>query len=164
MDCPSGVPQGSILGPLLFTIYINDLPNCPFKSKASSIWLYADDVKITFKIPIGTQVASLTAVKDANQDLELINMWAKTWKLSLSPSKTQHFATGKISFPLVINSVLINHISKDDFVRDLGVHISPPLNFTKHIEIICLIESSILSKKELRFSHISDIQPPHFRY
>ena len=76
----AGVPQGSILGPLLFLVYINDLPN----ELKSSVKLFADDTSL------------FTIVKDKNEsantlnnDLLLISKWAYNWKIlfNLDPSK-----------------------------------------------------------------------------
>ena len=76
----AGVPQGSILGPLLFLIYINDLPN-KLKSNAK---LFADDTSL------------FTIVKDENKsanvlnnDLSLISEWAFNWKMLFNPDPTK---------------------------------------------------------------------------
>ena len=72
----AGVPQGSILGPLLFLVYINDLPN----ELKSSVKLFADDTSL------------FTIVKDKNEsantlnnDLLLISKWVYNWKMHFNP-------------------------------------------------------------------------------
>ena len=69
----SGVPQGSILGPLLFLIYINELPE---QMDYTSCYLFADDTKL------------LKAIMDVNNESHLhqdLNRWCNEWKLSLMP-------------------------------------------------------------------------------
>ena len=76
----AGVPHGSILGPLFFLVYINDLTdNLIFNVK-----LFADDTSI-FAIVRDP----LSAVMDLNHDLNLIRQWADKWKLSFNPDPTK---------------------------------------------------------------------------
>ena len=76
-----GVPQGSVLGPLLFLIFINDLPNC-FNSGTAE--MYADDTTVTFS---ADDTASLEL--QINKELECLNKWLVVNKLSLNVSKTE---------------------------------------------------------------------------
>jgi retron-type reverse transcriptase len=76
----NGVPQGSILGPLLFILYINDLPNCLQTCYAN---MYADDTTI---YSIGPNVDSIT--KNLQTDLDKVNQWLYANKLSLHIGKT----------------------------------------------------------------------------
>ena len=73
----SGVPQGSILGPLLFLIYINDLPSC---IQYSTPYLFADDSKLIYAI-------SKFNTNHLQSDINSINQWCNTWKLVINPSK-----------------------------------------------------------------------------
>ena len=72
----SGVPQGSVLGPLLFLVYINDLE----KNIKSNVKFFADDTMLysIVKDP-------LSSAAELNHDLEKINQWAKQWKMAFNP-------------------------------------------------------------------------------
>ena len=78
----SGVPQGSVLGPLLFLLYINDITDL-FPDNIS-IKLFADDIKIYMEIEDNSQTTILQQYVDAVMD------WAKKWNLRLSYNKCQH--------------------------------------------------------------------------
>ena len=72
----SGVPQGSVLGPLLFLIYINDLE----KNIKSNVKFFADDTML-FSIVNDP----LISANELNHDLKIINQWAYQWKMEFNP-------------------------------------------------------------------------------
>ena len=76
----TGVPQGSILGPLLFLVYINDLPD----GLESNVRIYADDTSL-FSVVHDPQLSS----NIINSDLSLIKMWAHQWKVSFNPEPSK---------------------------------------------------------------------------
>ena len=76
----SGVPQGSVLGPLLFLIYINDLQ----KNIMSNVKFFADDTML-FSVIKDPQLSAT----DLNHDIEVINQWAFQWKTAFNPDPTK---------------------------------------------------------------------------
>ena len=81
-----GVPQGSILGPLLFLVYINDLPNC---LQFTSARLFADDMNITVS---GKSIEEME--RTINLDLLNVKEWLLANKLSLNIVKTEYLLIG----------------------------------------------------------------------
>ena len=77
----SGVPQGSVLGPLLVLIYINDLE----RNIKSNIIFFADDTML-FSIVIDAEISA----NELNHDLDIIHKWANQWKLEFIPDPTKH--------------------------------------------------------------------------
>ena len=126
----SGVPQGSVLGPLLFLIYINDLTD----NIASDMRLFADDSSL------------YTIVKDVqqshrqlNKDLDTINKWAYQWKMVFNPDISKQAIEIVFSCKnkkpihpnLVFNEI---PVSRKPFTKHLGVYLDAKLNFSKHIK------------------------------
>ena len=129
MPLTSGIPQGSVLGPMLFVIYINDLP----ETVRSDVYLFADVTKI-FK------VLNSENDKDILQS-DLINLmdWSEKWLLSFHPDKCKHIhITRERGDPTDHRYYLIQ--SKDleviESEKDIGVHIDQNINFDKHISAI----------------------------
>ena len=73
----SGIPQGSVLGPVLFIIYVNDLPDIIH----SSIQMFADDTKVSNKITCSSDC------KELQRDIDLLVEWSVAWQLKFNTSK-----------------------------------------------------------------------------
>ena len=123
LDCTSGVPQGSILGPILFLSYINDLPDY---IKHSDIFLYADDEKI-FK-----RIYCILNYFNFQCDIDAIVAWCVAWQLTLNVSKCLFIRYGLIDRPLLdyyMSGVLLKRVMTTD---DLGKKIDSKLLFSTH--------------------------------
>ena len=127
----SGIPQGSVLGPILFLIFINDLPEC---ISDCSIKIFADDTKL-YK-----EITSLSDCGSLQQDLNCLYNWSELWQLRFHPDKCQVLRLGKYH-PEFRYSMLNYQGSRQelDFVsqqRDLGITIDKDLHFKEHISVV----------------------------
>ncbi|MDD9361315.1 MAG: reverse transcriptase family protein, partial [Anaplasma sp.] len=122
----SGVPQGSILGPLLFTLFVNDVQSC---LSYSSILQFADDMKI-FRA-----IESVADCRELQEDIDRIGDWCSVNNLVLNKTKTKVVTysrkTGQIMFPYKSES---EKLERTELVRDLGVYFDSKLNFHSHME------------------------------
>jgi hypothetical protein len=118
----SGVPQGSILGPLLFLLYINDMPMVV--SSSSSVALFADDAKVFHSIN------NLNDCLKLQRNLDRLYDWSVTWKLVFNVRKcnalTVSRSRNKIDFSYSINGQPLDTV---DSFKDLGVTISHDLSW-----------------------------------
>ena len=124
-----GVPQGSILGPLLFIIYINDLPKVLEHTK---IILFADDATVYVS---GRNIDNLYAI--LNGELKVLLDWFRANILSLNESKTQHMFFG--NKPLQnINTIELNNnkVCQVQHFKLLGITIDDKLKWNEHINVV----------------------------
>ena len=126
----SGVPQGSVLGPLLFLVYINDLEN----NIKSNVKFFADDTMLYSVVKDPTQ----TAV-DLNHDLDIIRQWAYQWKMEFNPDPTKQakevLFSSKIKPPnhppLYFNGIQVIQVSEQ---KHLGLILQKKLTFENHLD------------------------------
>ena len=131
----SGVPQGSVLGPLLFLIYINELPDVV---KNCKIKLFADDSKIYFMGKKG-ELANLL-----QDDLERVFEWCDSVQLSIALEKSAVLHLGSSHNPRA-NFVISNHaIPSVEEIKDLGVIMSSDFKFSKHCNKIAKNAYSVM--------------------
>lgn len=125
----AGVPQGSILGPLLFLIYINDIVN----ELQASVRLFADDTSLYLIIDNPN-----TAAIVLNNDLRHISSWADDWLVNFNPSKTCTMLISRKQEPidhppLFMSNILIGNTNNH---KHLGLTFSNNCNWTEHISNI----------------------------
>ena len=124
----SGVPQGSVLAPLLFLIYINDIT----ESITSTIRLYADDVLLYRVINDEADTICL------QNDLLILENWANTWQMKFNPSKCIHLArTRKKTHIKHYYRIHSQQIQQNKSTKYLGVVIDKYLTWKEHINDIC---------------------------
>ena len=119
LEVCSGVPQGSVLGPLLFLLYIDDVTR--FCSPQTNISLYADDTKLYSVSPSHLQA-----------DLDKVYEFLNRRQLGLALNKCEKITISKTNecHPIRIGDTYLNETS---MVKDLGIHITNDLKWSKHI-------------------------------
>ena len=137
-----GVPQGATLSPLLFCIYLNDLPSA---SRDSSLESYVDDSKVLLSFPL-RQIDA--AIANLEQDLHRVASWCCENHLLINPGKTKYMMIGtrqlmsKLPTDTSV-SFLGKSLKPVDSAKDLGVTLDRHLNYDKHVS---LLVSSCMNK------------------
>ena len=122
----SGVPQGSILGPSLFLIYINELPE---QVDYTSCYLFADDTKLL------TAVMGVNDESQLQQDLDTVNRWCNEWKLSLNAKKCSSMRlalSSRSTHQMGTYSISNRDLETTRSQRDLWVVVQKDLLWTNH--------------------------------
>ena len=125
-----GVPQGSILGPLLFLIYINDLPNV---SDILNTIIFADDTNFLYSHQNPDQLINIV-----NQELKKSSDWFEANRLSLNPTKTKAiiFRSANKHFNPVNAPININNNNMKQVTKFLSVIVDHKLNWNEHINFV----------------------------
>ena len=134
-DVKSGISQGSILGPLLFFTYVNDLP----KSISSQVFLFADDTKIM------QSISTLADHVQLQTDLDNLAKWCDTWQLNFNATKCKaiHFGRATYSYgDYYLNGILLDSV---DSYKDLGILFDTGLKFHQHASETALKANSVLA-------------------
>ena len=153
----SGVPQGSILGPLLFILYINDLP-----SAVSSIMkIFADDVAMNCSVDSPSDRIAF------QHDLDLITDWCSKWQMRLNPSKCELLCISNKHTPTKPLYYINNHLLHwARSVKYLGVIVDTKLSWNSNVSHVSKKATRVLnllrhhmftckaSSKQKAFSHL----------
>ena len=158
----SGVPQGSVLGPILFLIYINGLDN----DITSKVLKFADDTKVFRKIESDADRQQL------QDDLNKLNEWSEKWQMLFSYGKCKclHTGHGNEDAQYTMGDTVLNTTVKE---KDLGLTISADMKVSEQCaiaaakgnQILGLIRRNIVYKeKELIIPLFKTIVRPHLEY
>ena len=168
-DVTSGIPQGSVLGPILFVIYINDMPDCV----EATAYLFADDTKIYKEVREKTKCGSL------QNDLDNLQKWSDTWLLKFHPNKCKVMSiANKRREDLNKDYHLYDEkgevrLELSEGEKDIGVLVDDQLNFSKHIQqqinkansIMGLIRRTYTFLDEQSFKYLFQaLVRPHLEY
>ena len=134
----SGVPQGSVLGPLLFLLYTSDLSD----ALENVLVGYADDSTLIATVPRPSD--RISVVSSLNRDLIRIGEWCSAWGMLVNPSKTKAMVISRsrtIAPPypdLVLNGTVIDMVKE---LRVLGVVLDSKLTFESHVRCVAAAAS-----------------------
>ena len=144
----SGVPQGSVLGPVLFLIYINDLP----KEVKNCIRLFADDTKLYRTVTTDLDCLSL------QQDIDKLEEWASKWQLKFHTKKCKTMRIGdkypKYNYTMIAEDGTIVQLEETVVEKDLGVVVDNKLTFSHHINSIVARANQVVGMIRRSFKYM----------
>ena len=150
LDVLSGVPQGSVLGPILFLLFINDLPKCT----TCPVCLFADDSKIYCRVPrVNNGKPELEGAHEALQnDLKELHKWATKWKMSFNVNKCKimHLGYGNAKQEYNLDGTVLVETKEE---KDLGVLIDNDLKFSRHVRGIVARANRMIGLMKISFEN-----------
>ena len=146
LSVSSGLPQWSVLGPILFLLYINDLPD----NIHSQVRLFADDTAVYLAVQGQEDSATL------QNDLNKLQEWEQLWDMEFNPSKCQALRIARSRKPIHRNYTMHGQVLESvDHARYVGVDITSDLNSSHHINRITANASKSLGflKRNIKTKH-----------
>ena len=145
----SGIPQGTVLGPVLFIVFVNDLPDCI----ESGCKLFADDTKVY--VGAGTSLGR----GKLQQDLDALATWSRRWKLPFNPAKCTvlHLGSRNEQTDYFIEGATLRKVEVE---RDLGVEMDHLLKFREQAATAVGRANRILGLIKHSFAHIDSQDSP----
>ena len=134
-----GIPQGSVLGPLLFSLYTSPFSTLIGKHKGVNFHFYTDDTQVYVHL---SHMNASAAFDKLNSCLQDVKEWMSASKLNLNPDKTEFILFGSkkqrerlnACFPI---DILGNPLHPTESVRNLGVWLDSDFSFSKHVQNVC---------------------------
>lgn len=162
IDVLSGVPQGSVLGPILFILYINDLPDLI----ENMIEMFADDTKIS------AMINNVDCCLSLESDLQRISNWTNDWLVALNAEKCKvmHIGDKNPNYSYDINNTPLLKTTSE---RDLGIIISNDLKWSDQVNACANRANMVLGmvKRTFKFQNIVSLSRlykafvrPHLEY
>ena len=154
----SGIPQGSVLGPILFVIYINDLP----QTVKSQIKMFADDTKLYSRVDKIDNDGINHGAADLQDDLDALTKWSDRWQLKFHPEKCCVLKLGQDRGTAYYmdtkdkdgNTTRIR-LKETQEEKDLGVTIDKALSFKQHVAEATLKASRVVGNIRRSFDYLS---------
>ena len=143
----SGVPQGSVLGPCLFLLYINDMPD----TIQSNIRFFADGTIMYLTVSNQTNCHTL------QNDLTKLENWEMEWMMSSNPDKREVIRVANKKKPTIFKYMLHGvSLKETDSAKYLGVNTSRDLSWGKHIDQITTKTNNSLNfiKRNIRTNNV----------
>ena len=145
----SGVPQGSVLGPLLFLLYVNDLPDvvsCPVK-------MFADDTKLFSGVSTDSDAAAM------QRDIDALVDWSDSWQMPFNKGKCKvlHVGSGNSAFSFHMSGELLESSPVE---RDLGVQVDTLLKFREQAAAAIAKATRVLAVIRRSFAQIDEVTLP----
>ena len=126
-DVYSGIPQGSVLGPILLSLYINDLP----KALQNQVLMFADDTKLFHRLQRNNSTYDIINLQ---QDIDSLVKWSNEWQLpfNVSKCKSLHLGRSNPNHIYRIQNRIVDQVTEE---KDLGVIINNQMKFHQHTSI-----------------------------
>jgi len=148
-DVISGVPEGSVLGPVLFSIFMNDMP----EEVQSKILLFADDAKLYYRI------RHLADCHQLQHDLDSLQAWADRWQLRFHPGKCKVLYIGQnhrdFRYTMTQDGTRVE-LEPSRLEKDLGIWIDDKLRLNAHAEKAANTGSRIIGLIRRTYTHLDE--------